>query len=147
MGTRPARGTADRPRSVALTITVALLVVSAAANAAGAIASLYLLWQPAEAQVLFDATVSDWFWGLSALLFATLAIVYVYVLRSVLARDAGAGLAVSVLGLLGVGYSLLSITHLYGWIVLAVSLGLLVANQAATAQGHYAGHALSMRAD
>ncbi len=145
METRPARGSDDPSRSAALFITVALLGISAVVNIGGAIASLILLWQPAEAQVLFGATVSDWFWALSALLFAALAIVYVYVLRFVLARDAGAGLAVSVLGLLGVGYSLLSITHLYGWAVLAVSLGMLVANQVTTAQGYYSGHALSLR--
>lgn len=145
MGTRPARGTADPRRSAALVLTLALLGVCSIVNIAGAIVSLLLVFQPAEAQVLFGATVSDWFWALSALLFVSLAIVYGYVLRSVLARDAGAGLAVSVLGLLGVGYSLLSITHLYGWAVLAVSLGMLVTNQVITAQGYYSGHALSLR--
>lgn len=147
MVTRPARESTDPPRSTAIVIVISLLAVSALANVAGAIGSLYLLWQPAEAQVLFAATVSDWFWALSALLFAALAVVYLYVLRATRARDAGAGLAVSVLGLLGVGYSLLSITHLYGWAVLVVSLGLLVANQVATAQGHYSGHALSLRGE
>ena len=104
-------------------------------------------WQPAEAQVLFGATVSDWFWALSALLFAALAVVYAYVARAVLARDAGAGLAVSILGLIGVGYSMLSITHVYGWAILVISLAILAANQAGTARDYYTGHALSLNRD
>jgi hypothetical protein len=148
MVTRRARtmgSTGREERPIAVTITLALLVIAATANLAGAIASLLLLFEPAEAQVLFGAAVSDWFWALSAALFAALAVVYGYVIRAVLARDAGAGLAVSVLGLIGVGYSLLSVTHLYGWGVLVVSLGMMGANQAAIAQRYYRGHALSMR--
>ena len=128
----------------AIRVTLAFLALSALSNVAGAVGSLLLLLAPAEAQTLFDSPVSDWFWALCALLFACLAIVYAVVIRAVVRRDAGAGLAVSILGLLGVGYSLLSITHLYGWGVLAISLGMLAANQAATAQDYYSGHALSV---
>ncbi len=152
MGTRPARTGASaasvhHPRPLAIRLTVIFLIIAATANLAGAIVSALLLWQPAENQLLFGSGVSDWFWALSAVLFLALALVYAYVTRAVLKRDAGAGLAVSILGLLGVGYSLLSITHAYGWGVLAISLGMLASNQAATAQGYYTGHALSMRDD
>ena len=52
-----------------------LLTLSAVAYAAGTVVSLLLVVEPAEQQLLFGATVSDWFWVLSALLFATLAVV------------------------------------------------------------------------
>lgn len=148
MPTRPARvdnSGADIPRSFAAWLALGLLLVTMLANLAGAIASLVLLAEPNEAQLLFGSAVSDWFWGLSAVLFTALTLVCAYVLRAAWHRDAGAGLAVSVLSLIGIGYSLLTITHGYGWAVLVVSLGTLVANQAATAQGYYSGHALSMR--
>ena len=148
MGTRPARTpdtTTPGPRPAAASLTLGLLGLTTAANLAGAVTSLVLLLEPDEAQLLFGSPVSDWFWALSAILFATLAVVCAYVLRAAWHRDAGAGLAVSVLSLIGIGYSLLTITHGYGWIVLAISLAMLTANQAATAQGYYIGHALSMR--
>jgi hypothetical protein len=147
MRTRPARtpdpGT-DHSRSATAWLTLGLLTVTMLANLTGAITSLLLLVEPDEAQLLFGAPVSDWFWGLSAVLFTTLTLVCAYVLRAAWYRDAGAGLAVSVLSLIGIGYSLLSITHGYGWAILVLSLGMLAANQAATAQGYYSGHALSM---
>ena len=114
-----------------------LLTLSAVAYAAGTVVSLLLVVEPAEQQLLFGATVSDWFWVLSALLFATLAVVISLIIRAVLAADRGAGVAVSLLGLLGIGFALLSITHGYGWVVLAASLGLLAMNQTSAAQAWY----------
>jgi len=148
MGTRPARTLdpgPDVPRSATAWLALGLLTLTLLANLAGAITSLVLLVEPDEVQLLFGSPVSDWYWGLSALLFTALTLVCAYVLRAAWHRDAGAGLTVSVLSLIGIGYSLLSITHGYGWAILVLSLGMLAANQAATAQGYYSGHALSMR--
>jgi hypothetical protein len=146
MGTRPARAS-DRQSSSARPatgmITLALLGLVMIANLIGAIISIALLVEPNEAQLLFGSPVSDWFWGLSALLFTALTLVCAFVLRAAWKRDAGAGLAVSVLSLIGIGYSLLSITHGYGWAILVVSLGTLIMNQIATAAGYYSGDALS----
>ena len=145
MPTRPAQ--ADTSRTPAAWATLALLAGISLVNAVGVGASLLLLAEPDESQLLFGSPVSDWFWALSALLFIALTIVCAVVFRAVWRRDAGAGLAVSVLGLIGIGYSLLSITHGYGWVVLVASLALLVSNQTATAENYYSGHALSARTD
>jgi len=136
MAARPARtGNPSPPRAV--WVVLSLLLVSAVAYFLGAAISIALVWRPAESQVLFGAPVSDWYWALSALLFGVVGVVYLVVARSVRAADSGAGLAVSLLGLLGAGFSLLTITHVYGWAVLLVSVILLLANQSRTAQRWY----------
>ncbi len=138
MTARPARtGTQDTPGAIRLVL--GLLVLSAVAYFLAAALSVVLVWRPDESQVLFGSAVSDWYWSLSALLFAVLGAVYLIVARSVQAADAGAGLAVSLLGLLGAGFSLLAITHSYGWGVLLISVILLAANQRRSAQNWYAG--------
>lgn len=137
MTARPARtGTQDTPGAIRLVL--GLLVLSAVAYFLAAALSVVLVWRPNESQVLFGSPVTDWYWSLSALLFAVLGVIYLVVARSVRAADSGAGLAVSLLGLLGAGFSLLAITHSYGWGVLLISVLLLAANQRRSAQNWYA---------
>lgn len=137
MTARPARtGTLDTPGAIRLVL--GLLVLSAVAYFLAAALSVVLVWRPNESQVLFGSPVTDWYWSLSALLFAVLGVIYLVVARSVRAADSGAGLAVSLLGLLGAGFSLLAITHSYGWGVLLISVLLLAANQRRSAQNWYA---------
>jgi hypothetical protein len=138
MTARPARTEAQATPG-AIRLVLGLLVLSAAAYFLAAVFSVVLVWHPEESQILFGSPVSDWYWSLSALLFAVLGVVYLVVARSVRAADSGAGLAVSLLGLLGAGFSLLAITHSYGWGVLLLSLVLLAANQSRGAQSWYAG--------
>ena len=138
MVARPARtGNPSPPKAV--WVVLGLLLISAVAYFFGAALSVILMLRPAQSQVFFGAPVSDWYWALSALLFGVVAIVYLLVARSVRAADAGAGLAVSLLGLLGAGFSLLTITHAYGWAVLLISVILLAANQSRYAQQWYSG--------
>ena len=105
--------------------------------ALGAAVSLVLWWQPGEGQLEFGATISDWFWVLSAVLFVSLAIVLGLVARSAWAGESGGGLAVSLLGLLGVGFSLIALTEGFGWFILVSSLAILIANQTRSAQAWY----------
>lgn len=146
MGRRPARAEIPRLSTARPAIgiaTLGLLALVMIANLVGTVLSIVLLAEPNEAQLLFGSPVSDWFWGLSAVLFAALTLVCAFVLRAAWMRDAGAGLAVSVLSLIGIGYSLLAITHGYGWVILVISLATLITNQIATAAGYYSGDALS----
>lgn len=134
--TRRAYGEApERPWTIRLVL--ALLVLSILAYVIGAVVSIVLVAEPAERQLLLGASVSDWFWILSALLFSAVAIVLLLVLRAAAGGDRGAGIAVSLLGLLGIGFALMSITHGYGWAVLVISLGILALNQAPASQAWY----------
>lgn len=127
-----------RPASV-IAVTV-LMALAAIGYAAAAVGSVVLLLRPAEVQVFFGSAIGDGFWGLSALLFAILAALLVIVARAAYLGDPGAGLAISLLALLGVAFSLFAITNGYGWGTLALSLAVLVANQMSSAQQWYRAH-------
>ena len=127
-----------RPASV-IAVT-GLMALAAIVYAAAAVGSVVLLLRPAQSQVFFGAPIGDGFWGLSALLFAALAILLAIVARSAYLGDSGAGLAISLLALLGVAFSLFAITNGYGWATLALSLAVLIANQMSSAQQWYRAH-------
>lgn len=129
----------SRPASI--TVVAVLLGVAAASYVVGAIVSIYLWSQPLEAQMYFGHSIEDGFWILCSLLFIVLALVLVFVLRSALIGEPGSGVAVSLLCLLGVGFSLFAITEGSGWIVLVLSLVTLIANQTSSAQAWYRSHA------
>lgn len=124
-----------RPASV--TVVVALLGVSSLVYVLGALVSLFLWWQPGDGQLEFGKPVSDWFWILTAILFVSLGIVLALVARSAWTGDAGGGIAVSLLCLLGVGFSLFALTEGFGWFILVSSLAILIANQTRSAQAWY----------
>lgn len=125
----------SRPASV--TVVAALLCLVALGYLIAAITSFVLWVRPDAVQRFFDRPISDGYWALSALLFLVLAILLGFVARSALAGDSGAGLAISLLALLGVAFSLFAITEGYGWGTLVLSLAVLVANQTSSAQQWY----------
>ena len=127
-----------RPASVRL--VTALMVLAALGYAVAAVGSLVLWLRPAEVQQLFGAGISDWFWGLSALLFAVLAGLLALVARAAYLGDPGAGVAISLLALLGVAFSLFAITDGYGWGTLVISLAVLISNQLSATQQWYRDH-------
>lgn len=127
-----------RPASV--TAVIVLLGLAAVLYLAGAIVSIVLLVEPGQRQLFLGGAIDDRFWLLSAALFTALAIVLVLVARSALSGDPGAGVAISLLGLLGAGFSLFAVTHGYGWVILALSLLMLIANQTTSAQQWYRSH-------
>ena len=124
-----------RPASV-VAVTV-LMTLAAIGYAVAAVGSLVLMLRPAEVQEFFGEPISDAYWALSALLFAVLAALLIAVARAAYVGDAGAGLAISLLALLGVAFSLFAITDGYGWGTLALSLAVLIANQMSSAQQWY----------
>ncbi|MGI9196149.1 MAG: hypothetical protein ACR2KE_01660 [Candidatus Nanopelagicales bacterium] len=125
----------SRPASV--TVVAVLLGLVALGYLIAAITSIVLWVRPDGVQRFFDRPISDGYWALSALLFLVLAILLAFVARSALAGDSGAGLAISLLALLGVAFSLFAITEGYGWGTLVLSLAVLAANQTSSAQQWY----------
>ena len=133
-----ALGMPARPASV--TAVTVLMALAAAMYAAAAVASMVLLLRPDEVQEFFGSPIADGYWVLTALLFAVLALLLAIVARAAYLGDPGAGLAISLLGLLGVGFSLFAITNGYGWGTLVLSLAVLIANQLGSAQQWYRDH-------
>ncbi len=125
----------SRPASV--TFASAMMFIGALGYAIGVVINLTLLMRPDEAQLLYGAPVSDWFWIINGTLDAILVVGFIWVGRMALRGDYGAGMTITLLAVLNIFFALFKLGHLYGWLILAVSVAVLAANLTASAQAWY----------
>lgn len=124
-------------RPATATFAAVMMFIGALGYAAGVAINLTLLLRPNDVQLLYGASVSDWFWIINGTLDAILVVGFIWVGRMALRGDYGAGMTITLLAVLNIFFSLFKLGHLYGWVVLAVSVAVLAANMTASAQAWY----------
>ena len=125
-----------RPGSV--TFVAIMMFVAAVAYAFGAVWNFVLWLAPEEQQLFYGRAISDWYWVVNGSLSLLLAVLFVWVARMAMRGDYAAGMTITMLAILNIVFSLFNIFHGYGWVTLAVSVLILVANQSAASQSWYA---------
>ena len=127
-----------RPGSV--TFSAVMMFLGALAYAAGVVINIVMLMRPEQQQLLFGATVTDWYWIINGSLDAILVIGFIWVGRMALRGDYGAGMTITLLAALNIMFSMFRLGHVYGWVTLAISIAVLAANMSSSAQDWYRAH-------
>lgn len=120
--------------------TAVFMAIGALGYLAGAVFSIWLLMQPAEAQLLYGAAVGDWYWVLNAALDGILVIAFLWLARYAIRGDYGAGMTITLLAILNLFFALFRLGHGYGWVAIAVSIVVLLLNNSPSAQAWYRSH-------
>lgn len=124
-----------RPGTV--TFVGIMMFVGAAAYLVGAVIDLFLWLRPDQVQTWFGQPISDWYWVINGTLNVLLFVGFLWIGRLALAGDYGASITVTMLAVLNLIFSFFNILHGYGWVTLAVSVAVLVANNTSSAQAYY----------
>ena len=128
----------QRPASV--TFAAIMMYVGSFMYAVGVVINIIMLMRPAEQQLLFGATVTDWYWIINGGLDFVLVIGFAWVAMMALRGDYGAGMTITLLAVLNIVFSMFRLGHIYGWVTLAISVAVLVANMSSSAQEWYRSH-------
>lgn len=128
------------PRPGAVTFSAIMMFLGALSYAVGVVINIVMLMRPQEQQLLFGATVTDWYWIINGALDAVLVVGFIWVGRMALRGDYGAGMTITMLAVLNIVFSMFRLGHIYGWITLAISLAVLAANMSTSAQDWYRAH-------
>lgn len=128
----------QRPASV--TFAAIMMYVGSFMYAVGVVINIIMLMRPAEQQLLFGSTVTDWYWIINGGLDFVLVIGFAWVAMMALRGDYGAGMTITLLAVLNIVFSMFRLGHIYGWVTLAISVAVLVANMSSSAQEWYRSH-------
>ena len=93
-----------------------------------AAAAVFFVLRPGEAQQLFSASVSDWYWVMTAALSLILGLIYLWISKGMLAGDAQAWMLVNLLALINLFFAIFQIPFGSGWATLVLSALLLLVN-------------------
>jgi hypothetical protein len=122
--TGPQRG--KRPFAVVLLAIVVILGAIGQFVATGV--ALMLWFRPAEAQQLFSAPVSDWYWVTTAALSFILGLIYLWISRGLLGGDPQAWMLVNLLAIINMFFALFQLATGAGWATIILGLLILVLN-------------------
>ena len=128
--------TMDRAPATVVATAIAMCI-GALGYVVGAGYSVWLLMEPAEAQLLYGASVGDWYWILNAGLDLLLAIAFAWLASQALRGNYGAGMTITLLAVLNIVLALFRLGHVYGWVALVVSVVVLALNNSPSALAWY----------
>jgi hypothetical protein len=124
-------------RPGAVTFVGIMMFIGAGAYLAGAIVNLFLWLRPDQVQTWYGQPISDWYWVINGGLNLVLVVGFAWIGRMALAGDYAAGVTVNMLAVINLVFAFFSLLHGYGWVALAVSIIVLIANNTAAAQAYY----------
>lgn len=122
----PAVDKSNRPGMV--TFLAVLIFIAAFAQVVAAVALIVLAFRPAEVQQLFGASVSDWYWILTAVLDVILALIYIWMGRGLLSGDAQAWMLLNLIAIINIIFSVFQFSTGIGWLTLLVNVVILALN-------------------
>jgi hypothetical protein len=115
-------------RPAVVVVLAVLIVVGAFIQFFAAAAAVFFAFRPGEAQQFFNATVSDWYWVITAALSLFLGLIYLWISRGMLTGDAQAWILVNLLAVITLFFALFQTPFGSGWATLALSAVLLLVN-------------------
>ncbi|NQU36909.1 MAG: hypothetical protein HQ526_04840 [Actinobacteria bacterium] len=115
-------------RPFIVVVLAVLVILGALVQFFAAAAAVFFAFRPGEAQQLFNASVSDWYWVMTAALSLVLGLIYLWISRGMLAGNAQAWMLVNVLAFINLFFAIFQIPVGSGWATLAISALLLLVN-------------------
>jgi len=109
-------------------VLAALIILGALMQFFSAAAATFFVIRPGEAQELFNASVSDWYWVMTAALSVILGLIYLWIGKGMLAGNAQTWMLVNLLAFINLFFAIFQIPFGSGWAVLALSALLLIVN-------------------
>ena len=102
-----------------------------------AIAAIMLWLRPGQAQEIFNAPVSDWYWVITALLSGFLFFAYIWLARGIFAGAPFAFSLVNMLAIINLIFGLLYLFQGTGWASVILSIIVLALNNSQSVRGWY----------
>jgi hypothetical protein len=115
-------------RPFIITFLAGLIILGALVQFFAAAAAMFFAFRPGDAQQLFGASVSDWYWVMTAVLSLILGLIYLWISKGMLAGDAQAWMLVNVLAFINLFFAIFQIPFGSGWATLVLSALLLMVN-------------------